>query len=103
MRASLGGTVQVSYVYIHQISQTHVILITMWKLNKESSLISHTLAISDFHAAQYKLQNFIDCKHFSSLHKRLRITAYVVTFVKKLLTKSNSYRPVTRQGRVPCS
>ena len=40
------------------------------ELIKEAPLISHTFAISDVQAAQYKLQNF-DCKRFSSLHKLL--------------------------------
>ena len=73
------------------------------ELIKEAPLISHTFGISDVQATQYKLQNVIDCKRFSSLHKLLRTTAYIIRFVKGLLTKSNSHRPVTRQGRIPCS
>ena len=73
------------------------------ELIKEASLILHTFVISDVQAAQYNLQNFIDCKRFSSLHKLLRTITYVIHFVKKLLTKSNSHRPVTRQGIIPCS
>ena len=73
------------------------------QLIKEAPLISHTFAISDIQATQYKLQNFIDCRRFSSLHKLLRTTAYIIRFVKRLLTKSNSRRPVTRQGGIPYS
>ena len=56
--------------------------------------------IPDVQAASYKLQHFIDCKCFSSLNKLLRTTAYVIRFVKKLLTKVNTRELVTNKDEV---
>ena len=94
--------VQSFCVYIDQIGQVHMILMTIWKLNqkliKEALVISDHFAISDVQAAWYKL---LECKCFSPLHKLLRTIAYVICFVKMVLTKSNSHGPVMRQGGIP--
>lgn len=74
------------------------------ELIKEAPVISHTFAIPGVHATQYNLYDTIDCKRFSTLHKLLRTTAYVIHFVRRLLTKSNSNGPITRQrNEVTCS
>ena len=51
------------------------------ELIKSAPVISHTFARS---VTPCKLQEVIDCKHFSTLDKLLKVTAYVIRFKKKL-------------------
>ena len=73
------------------------------ELIKDAPAISHTFAIPDVQAAPYKLQHCIDCKHFSSLNKLLRTTAYVIRFIKKLLAKVNTHGLITNKSEVASS
>ena len=68
------------------------------ELIKDAPAISHTFVIPDVQAAPYKQQHCIDCKHFSSLNKLLRTTAYVIRFVKKLLAKVNTHGLITNKS-----
>ena len=55
-------------------------------LIKDVPTVSHSFTISN---TQIKLQDIIDCKRFSSLHRLLVTTAYVFRFIKSLQKQDN--------------
>ena len=55
------------------------------ELIKDVPIISHSFAVL---STRFKLHNIIDCKRFSSLHKLLHTTAYVLRFSRALCNRS---------------
>ena len=67
------------------------------KLIKDVSFVSHSFAIL---STQIRIQDVIQCKRFSSLHRLLTTTAYVFHFIKsKAILLLPYHREVTL---IPC-
>jgi len=64
------------------------------ELIKDVPFISHSFAVL---STQFRLQNIIDCKRFSSLHKLLHTTAYVLRFSRSLCNPSTINVPTNLQ------